>query len=87
MYSLIQVICLCYLNYEFKICNEIIFRLSGSITHEIVRPQLKTAIQSKDKMMLDVTIKESLSAGLPGLDADIHDARGALFKLEGGKEG
>ena len=49
--------------------------------------KLRAAFKSKDKKALDATIKESVSLGLPGLDADIQEARVALFKLEGGKGG
>lgn len=66
---------------------EIDFRLSGSISAEIVRPQLKTAIKSKDRKSLDAFVKQSLSLGLPGLDADIQEARVTLDKLDGGKGG
>ena len=52
-----------------------------------MREQLKTAIQEQDQKTLDAAIKESISAGLPGLDADIQEARDALYKLEGGTGG
>lgn len=70
-----------------KLWNIIKFRLLGSITLETVRPQLKTAIKSKDKKVLEAAIKESISAGLPGLEADIQEAREALYKMEGHKGG
>lgn len=52
-----------------------------------MRPQLKTAIKSKDKKVLEAAITESISAGLPGLEADIQEAREALYKMEGHKGG
>ena len=76
-----------YLIILIKTYNEIDFRLSGSFSLEGLRERLKAAFKSKDKKLLDATIQESISAGLPGLDADIHNAREALFKLEGGKGG
>ena len=52
-----------------------------------MRPQLKTAIESKDRKALDAFVKQSISLGLPGLDADIQEARITLDQLDGGKGG
>lgn len=70
-----------------KIDTKINLKLPGSLSFENVRERLKAALKSKDKKLLDATIKESVSAGFPGLDADIQEARETLFKLEGGKGG
>lgn len=70
-----------------KIDTKINFKLPGSLSFENVRERLKAALKSKDKKLLDATIKESVSAGFPGLDVDIQEARETLFKLEGGKGG
>ena len=72
---------------KFEIHAKIGFQLPGSITPEIVRPQLKTAIKSKDRKALDAFVKQSISLGLPGLDADIQEARITLDQLDGGKGG
>ena len=71
----------------FKLFTKIDFRLSGSLSTENLRERIKVAFTSKDKKLLDATIKESVSAGLPGLSADIQEAREALYKLEGGRGG
>lgn len=53
----------------------------------MLRQQLKEAIEEKDKRKLNKVIKMCVSAGLPGLEADIQKARETLHVLKGGKEG
>lgn len=62
-------------------------KLSGSKTSESLRENLKEAIKTKDRIVLDKAISECVSAGMPELDADIQKARSVADILRGGTGG
>lgn len=57
------------------------------MTPAVLRQKLDDAIKSKDKRVLDRTILECISAGMPELDDDIHKARCASDIFDGGSGG
>lgn len=52
-----------------------------------VRAKLAEAMRKQDKSLLEKVITESVSAGIPELDADIDKARKLLDILRGGSGG
>lgn len=53
----------------------------------MLKHKLEDAMKAKDKSELDKVIRESVAAGMPGLDADIQQARRVSDILGGGSGG
>lgn len=61
--------------------------LTGSKSPDALIKKLEEAIRKKDKGSLDRAIRECLSAGLPGLEDAIQNARKISDMLGGGTGG
>lgn len=63
------------------------FEILGTKSVTSLGKNLKKAVDKKDKLILEKTIREAVSAGLPELADDIHEARKTLNLLQGGTGG
>lgn len=74
-----------YSNHLHKIARMI--PLSGVLSPDYFRDQLREAVSQNDIKNLERVIKQSVAAGFPDLDSDIQNARETLHTLQGGQGG
>lgn len=60
----------------------LVFKILGTLSPEVLRSTLATAMRGGDKDILGHVISECVAAGMPELDSIIEEARGTLMARE-----